>query len=1114
MNLFLILSHILAVLLPFFLLVHASPSPDPAPAPAIVSLPPRPSNHGPSGRVEPERIEDEHDLLPYVLISTIDGGLHAVDRDKGKILWSLTEGVEPLVGGGSMGEGLEEFIVEPLTGGLFLFEDDEGAESPKIRKLPLTVEQLIDISPFTFPQSPSRIFTGSKQTSLLTIDLRTGEQVDYFSNSNLNFSSRTCANDQMLDNMDRSTRSSRDTLFVGRTDYRLVIHSTPHRQSSPDATFSLSGRKDADEAEGVQEIVYSTYTPNTYDKALAEQWSKIGVDEKFWEADGSESKRVRVELKHDGFAVGIERGVGVKWTEKLSSVGIAVYDILLPLAHPSANPILVPQPPSSIRSVSAVNSDDGQRANVFGKAPSTFIASISSAYLSLPSTGSDSSPNQSDIGDDGVEVIAPRPLLYALSSDSYPLVNFAPPPQPGHLSGGSFVVSEDLPTPYLLDPPKENAVPAITDQEEKTPLEPSHLPDSGVESPSRKIIWSLVGLLASLSILGAFWFGKNRQTSVTTSNAIPDERTQLLVIEEKSAVVEKVDPVSKSLEPITVTSRPASDDSEADAIDTASKKETVNTAIKKKDDAEATPKKKTNRRRVRGKKKKDNQVSFAVASDDEEEDDDKTTVSSKSSSKASPPSTVLKKDEKPLPELPRVLEANDPVGPNDTQRLVISDEAIGRGSHGTVVFKGFWGARKVAVKRLLSEFTQIASQEVKLLQASDDHVNVIRYYCQEKRDNFLFIALDLCDASLADLVESPDRHQALAPLLDPKKALKEITSGVKHLHSMKIIHRDIKPQNVLVSKTKDGSLRMVVSDFGLARQLDQGQSSFAPTANNLAGSLGWRAPECIRGQVKLSDVMDPYSTSGSSFGSMTNLDNLLSDLAADLDVIRGMDKGHARLTKAVDIFALGCLYFWLLRNGEHPYGEAYDRESNIVRGDVVNMGHLDELWEEGVEAKELIGRMLSLDPSQRPDTSSCLIHPFFWTPAKRLAFLCDASDRFEIMELEPPEPTLVLLEDDAASVVGKDWYSRLDKVFTNNLGKYRKYKGNSVRDLLRAMRNKKHHYQDLEPVVKRHLGSLPIGFLHYFTSRYPKLFLHVHGVVRDSRLRHESMFEAYFADSA
>lgn len=58
------------------------------------------------------------------------------------------------------------------------------------------------------------------------------------------------------------------------------------------------------------------------------------------------------------------------------------------------------------------------------------------------------------------------------------------------------------------------------------------------------------------------------------------------------------------------------------------------------------------------------------------------------------------------------------------------------------------------------------------------------------------------------------------------------------------------------------------------------------------------------------------------------------------------------------------------------------------------------------------------------------------------------------MELDPPEASLIQLETNAVDVVGKDWYSRLDKTVTSNLGKYRKYKGNSVRDLLRAMRNK------------------------------------------------------------
>lgn len=39
---------------------------------------------------------------------------------------------------------------------------------------------------------------------------------------------------------------------------------------------------------------------------------------------------------------------------------------------------------------------------------------------------------------------------------------------------------------------------------------------------------------------------------------------------------------------------------------------------------------------------------------------------------------------------------------------------------------------------------------------------------------------------------------------------------------------------------------------------------------------------------------------------------------------------------------------------------------------------------------------------------------------------------------------------------------------------------------------------------------MPDGFLAYFTKRFPRLFLHVYGVVEDSMLRRESMFRSYF----
>jgi serine/threonine-protein kinase/endoribonuclease IRE1 len=90
----------------------------------------------------------------------------------------------------------------------------------------------------------------------------------------------------------------------------------------------------------------------------------------------------------------------------------------------------------------------------------------------------------------------------------------------------------------------------------------------------------------------------------------------------------------------------------------------------------------------------------------------------------------------------------------------------------------------------------------------------------------------------------------------------------------------------------------------------------------------------------------------------------------------------------------------------------------------------------------------------RPDATTCLLHPYFWDPARRLAFLQDASDRFEIMCRDPKDSDLVALETNAASIVGNDWHARLDKVLIENLGKFRKYDGKSVQDLLRALRNK------------------------------------------------------------
>lgn len=111
----------------------------------------------------------------------------------------------------------------------------------------------------------------------------------------------------------------------------------------------------------------------------------------------------------------------------------------------------------------------------------------------------------------------------------------------------------------------------------------------------------------------------------------------------------------------------------------------------------------------------------------------------------------------------------------------------------------------------------------------------------------------------------------------------------------------------------------------------------------------------------------------------------------------------------------------------------------------------EEMW----ECTHLLKRMLQTDARARPTATTVLLHPFFWSATKRLSFLAEASDRFEILpRLDNVSPSLVLLEADAENVLGGDWLRIIDRTLLDNLGKFRKYNGASVQDLLRALRNK------------------------------------------------------------
>lgn len=415
---------------------------------------------------------------------------------------------------------------------------------------------------------------------------------------------------------------------------------------------------------------------------------------------------------------------------------------------------------------------------------------------------------------------------------------------------------------------------------------------------------------------------------------------------------------------------------------------------------------------------------------------------------------------------PPVVDKNDNLT-YISNNLTISDKILGFGSHGTIVFKGFFENRPVAVKRMLLEFYDVASHEINLLQESDDHSNVIRYFCSQEKNKFLYIALELCSASLEDLIEK--KKDDLNVDIEVSQILYQIANGVNHLHSLKIVHRDIKPQNILVSLSKKGSnqensVRFLISDFGLCKKLDADQSSFKGTTANAAGTSGWRAPEL------LMDTSPAYIESNSL--------------------------NRVRLTKSVDVFSAGCVFFYILTGGYHPFGDRYIREGNIIKGEY-DLSKLNTLPEAFI-IKDLISGMIQKNPLLRPDIKSIMKHPYFWSAEKKLEFLLKVSDRFEVEKRDPPSKLLLQLESIALQVIGpKGWFNKFDDKFIDNLGKYRKYNTHKLMDLLRAIRNKYHHYQDLPDDLAAEMGPLPDGFYWYFQRKFPRLLLSVYKLMEE-----------------